>query len=329
MERNGSNSTPQSEVLITDSPEHPSKRVRSSEENKDNGTGAVAAHEVMETKFKNRSLDVVPVELPTTEISLPEPAKSSAGQPESGWPEKVRVFTWNIAECIPSASAPGWSKACDGWDSSVAHMYIVATIISMDADIVCLQEAPSASFSFDESAYVLLGSERSHCGYVQLFVRHFLLRLLISSFVVGPAVCASFVDGITIASMHLQPFPGEVNGQKRVKQLQNVRKQGQESFIFAGDANMRNNDATAFRRTESGIIDVHDDLNNGTPPTWNTYVNKYHANSKEYTCNFDRIFLGGRFKAEECHVVCNTPASERPHHFLSDHFGLLATVIRQ
>lgn len=57
---------------------------------------------------------------------------------------------------------------------------------------------------------------------------------------------------------------------------------------------------------------------------WNTIVNRYWGDSECYTARYDRM-LTHRAACTSFRIIGNTPATENPAHFLSDHFGILAT----
>jgi endonuclease/exonuclease/phosphatase family metal-dependent hydrolase len=235
---------------------------------------------------------------------------------------KFSVLTWNVAECLPAAVAP------PTWTKELSRAEILRKIVGLNADVVCLQEAPSIDFAIGDE-YQLLGSTPSHCGFVQLHVKAPIKALVRQLRACGPAIIADLQsEGLkfSIASMHLQPFAG--GGAKRLQQLEEMQQASQESFVFAGDANIRTEEAVQY--AAGGLVrDAHAVFQRSRPFTWDTYKNKYHGDdpTRQYTSNYDRIWTAGHLIPTSCRVCCSEAASASPGHYLSDHFGLFAHVV--
>lgn len=93
---------------------------------------------------------------------------------------RLRVLSWNIAECVASASAPlSWKGGARSRfaprQCKQAAAAIKETIVDRDPDVICLQECPgeawAASAFGDTTGYIAVGSARSHCGVVVVLVK--------------------------------------------------------------------------------------------------------------------------------------------------------------
>jgi len=256
-------------------------------------------------------------------------------------PGRLRVLTWNIAECVASAAAPPeWIPAPRGFvsvPSARAEAAVVATIAGHNPDIICLQESPSerwAAASLGPAGYDVLGAVPSHCGHVVLLVRRHLAHLTDRLAVAGPSVAARLHlpggrPAISVASSHLAPFKG--GGPQRAAQLAALVDTVGAPYhcVLAGDMNMRAAEDRAAEALGAGLVDGwraaggHKD----TKLTWNSKINKYHQDGFEFVARFDRIYVGGgAAKVATFGLVADTPVEGRQGHFLSDHFGLVCDL---
>ena len=69
----------------------------------------------------------------------------------------------------------------------------------------------------------------------------------------------------------------------------------------------------------------HTDKSKENQYTWDSRINLYREEAFQFVCRFDRIFLRNA-KIKDFKLIGNTPASENPNHFLSDHFGISAEI---
>eukprot|EP00037_Helgoeca_nana_P025878 m.287380 g.287380 ORF g.287380 m.287380 type:complete len:98 (-) comp27073_c0_seq10:337-630(-) len=61
--------------------------------------------------------------------------------------------------------------------------------------------------------------------------------------------------------------------------------------------------------------------------TWNSFVNKYHAEGFEFTARYDRIYTHGpAVHVENFALVGSQPIGDRESHYLSDHFGIVCEL---
>jgi hypothetical protein len=160
---------------------------------------------------------------------------------------------------------------------------------------------------------------------------------------VGTAVLVGVqLDGLSvgIASFHFAPFPDSAH--IREAQLQAIMEvmqtEGCDCVLLAGDANMRKRENTMPE--QFGLVDAFTSA--GSPPTacysWDSFENQYHndSNSYPFRCRFDRVMFGSPSFFGQCaahlgvrrfSLVGHQPATaECKTHFLSDHFGLCATI---
>ncbi|KAG2453583.1 hypothetical protein HYH02_001801 [Chlamydomonas schloesseri] len=207
-------------------------------------------------------------------------------------------------------------------------------ILAHRPDLLCLQECfsgtpanPTLSEAY-EFCPLAVPSHRGSCMVARR--RDSPLQILSEPppCAVGPCLLLRLRLGgvdFTAACAHLAPF--QEYAPKRLQQIGGIvtAAPAQLPLLLAGDMNMREKETPAAGG--AGLLDAW--VEGGSPPgqrwTWDTRVNKYYDGGHEYTARYDRILYRG------CHVgdlrvTANTPASDNPSHFLSDHFALMATV---
>lgn len=260
----------------------------------------------------------------------------------------LTVLSWNIAECKPSNDAPSRDK----FDTEAA---IVRELVKHEAHVLCLQECPAADWKpieLLEKCYKLVGSERSHCGYTQLWIRQqpkkdaFLFQRvpLPSS---APSVAAIILIGenqpIIVSSSHLAPF--KENAPARLQQIEALTKTVScltSHAIHSGDFNMRKAEDKKMEHGGNGRGKEQQQLYDAwkiagsskkEEYTWNSITNTYHANGFGFKCRFDRIYFSSTLfgDAIDFRVVANRPCGtsgnqQAKSFYPSDHFGLLCTV---
>ncbi|PNW75306.1 hypothetical protein CHLRE_12g521600v5 [Chlamydomonas reinhardtii] len=238
------------------------------------------------------------------------------------------VLTYNINDNCVSDRHPS------DWSMRKQHEQLARLILQHQPDLLCLQECFSGIPANDtlKGAYefcaLAVPSHRGDCMIARR--RDSPLELLPQPppAAVGPCLLLRLRLGgqeLTAACAHLAPFAE--NAPKRMQQIARIvaAAPSELPLLLAGDMNMREKETPAAG--EVGLMDAW--VEAGSPPgqrwTWDTRTNKYYDGGHEYTARYDRILYRG------CHVgglrvTGNTPASDDPHHFLSDHFALLATV---
>ena len=60
--------------------------------------------------------------------------------------------------------------------------------------------------------------------------------------------------------------------------------------------------------------------------TWDSNTNLYHRDGFGFSCRFDRIYSRGGLTTEAFSVAFNTPVQGTAGWYLSDHYGLVATL---
>ncbi|KAG2439230.1 hypothetical protein HXX76_004592 [Chlamydomonas incerta] len=238
------------------------------------------------------------------------------------------VLTYNINDDCVSDRHPA------EWSMRLQHQKLAEFILEHRPDLLCLQECFAgipANASLKEAYEFCTVAVPSHRGSCMIARRRDSpLELLAEPppCAVGPCLVLRLRLGgqaLTAACAHLAPF--EEYAPKRQQQIARIvaAAPADVPLLLAGDMNMREKETPAAG--EAGLLDAW--VEAGSPPdqrwTWDTRTNKYYDGGREYTARYDRILYRG------CHVgglrvTANTPASASRHHFLSDHFALLATV---
>lgn len=267
--------------------------------------------------------------------------------------DRLTILTWNVAMCEASLSAPAsWrgshglfgarqgviSSGTEGRGSEAndrAAQALVNAIVSVDADVLCLQECPKkwAEVALAKHGYCAMGSAPSHCGNVVLLLKEFLAPLADRVQIVGPSVAVRLslpeVPEITVASSHLAPFAKGAD--ERTRQLTHlVTAVPTETCVLAGDYNMRQAEDSTVETMGGGLTDAWkaSGADRDRKFTWNSYRNTFHGlDAFKFTARFDRVYLRGGLCVESFNLIGNVPVDERDGHYLSDHYGILVNVL--
>lgn len=260
----------------------------------------------------------------------------TAGQ--QSWMERdIVLLSWNIEAAMKGRSdisPPGWTR-----QDNINR--IRSTIRSHGPDIVALQECRSCTMDLSPDYIRVSAATMSHCGFVLIFVsRRFQQQngIVVQSSQVPntPSVLMEVSFGkrgciLGVASVHLAPYrSGE---DRRLCQLQALLRHFEKRvamrnvpLIIMGDTNMRVTETDKVERALN-CRDVR------TPLTFDTRVNWYHGKPTSdsrggYASRYDRVLLRGsvRQSGKVTLVGAEPIDSHRPHHFLSDHFGLTVNV---
>lgn len=130
---------------------------------------------------------------------------------------------------------------------------------------------------------------------------------------------------VVVGSCHLPPF-GERAPERLGQTLEMLRHVHQDDkLVLAGDFNMRQKEDKAVEALD--LLDAWkaDGEVYEKKFTWNSFVNRFHLGGFQNRGRYDRIYLRG-FTVDAFQKCANTPASDNPGHFLSDHFGLRAVI---
>ena len=254
-------------------------------------------------------------------------ATSFEGQSERG-PEgttDLRLLTWNISEVRGVATRS--VQAPDTWTEAENREAVQREVLRWDADIVALQECPSARALplLVAERYKLVGSSRqTHAGFVHLYVRHSWEAPVEDLASEVPGVAGAIVVNdirVVIVAVHLEPT--HLGAALRGKQLRGaLRGRDSDTVVVMGDMNMIEKDATERVRHHRLGEAVYDGL------SWNPRVSRYLAwdaeGEPERGQQYDRVwFRGGIFAY--AYLVGNSRFFQDGQDFvLSDHFGVLA-----
>jgi endonuclease/exonuclease/phosphatase family metal-dependent hydrolase len=241
----------------------------------------------------------------------------------------LRVLTWNVSDVVDrlSAAVPedaDWSVV----DNSAA---VQAQALRLKPDVVafqeCQSEAPLADLARE---YRLVGTARSHCGFVHLYVVHGLetrtLEMPAEVPVVG--VTVRLCDGLDVDLMAVHFPAGEHNAAARRRLLSHDLKhvlQQKRPLVLAGDFNVREDEAAKWRE-RFGLQDAGYAGYSWCPKT-TRYRPKPEGEYHPQGCRFDRVF-GCRVQAAHAYLAGKViHFTNTGHEFhLSDHFAVVAVL---
>lgn len=258
--------------------------------------------------------------------------------------DRINVTTLNVSKFEKSHSAP------PGFEG---HLEIFGEELGRDnPDIICLQEGVDCGDAFYENllpGYVCLGRALSHAGLAMLFIKdewadhatpiqvdHSLVDPTQTFIPIPvrkhPAVLARlhFSGGVTIiiGSCHLAPFANGAPARLETMQEMLSHVGPGDKLLIAGDFNMRVAEDSSFEAL--GLVDAwkEDGRVESKKITYNSFRNKFNPPSPIFRNSqgrYDRIYLRG-FSVTRFDLFANDPLTENRAHFLSDHYGLRATL---
>jgi endonuclease/exonuclease/phosphatase family metal-dependent hydrolase len=248
-------------------------------------------------------------------------------------PSTITVVSFNVCGFEPSFSAP---------TDFLSFAAFSKEILKHEPSVICLQEVSSISTPVF-CGYLLLRS--THDKSVVLLVKeewaHHAYRLHVSAPAVLSQINFSSKTGveqsIVFGSCHLAPF--KANASKRMDQTTSVVRAVPENhpFVFAGDFNMR---AVEDENVEGlGFQDVWKEagMEYSQKFTWDSVdrtkqeggsYNRYYKTCYPFNCRFDRVYFkqstNKMLTVKHFSLIGNKPLTNSKH-FLSDHFGMVAT----
>lgn len=276
-------------------------------------------------------------------------------------PILLKIVSFNLAECRPSAQAPRF------WTADHSTNAIYEELLRHQADVLALQECPDELWAQQIPGYKLMGTKMAHAGNVALLLRSELADKAVACSlrhdlpIVAAKIQLSLDTSILVASCHLAPL----DGRDRVRSFQvedflNATQSKTTSLVvLAGDTNMRQHEDQTMEES-FGLVDVWKQAgcNPLTQYTWDTrdhrpkgglfrrllsdgqnedkYFNRFYGKlTREYAARYDRIYLSlpKRRQAivnvaiESFALVANKPQRKgKSTYFLSDHFGVCSTI---
>ena len=222
-------------------------------------------------------------------------------------------------------------------------------------DIIALQECPdpkwgSAVFGPE---YVSIGTEETHCGFVDLLVRSDFRSERIctrnggitwgeSSERIGdpfaeldnhehPSVSALITlpnkTRLAVASNHLAAHASGAKAREhQCSHLMELLTKKAENVILIGDFNMRQKEDKKIEKlVGGGWLDAWKQSGESKilKMTWNSNVNLYHEGGFGFTCRFDRAYTrGSGLTIKDFGLIGNKPVNGVEGDYLSDHYGL-------
>ena len=249
------------------------------------------------------------------------------------------LTTWNVAGLVFSQRAPST------WTQNDQVGAVKTQLLASHPDVLALQECPNSDWAYHEfgTDYQWLGSTRSHAGYVSLLVRrNFTAKTMRLQGL--PIVAATLELGdrtVVIASVHLAPFiEGSDERADQMEELQTAATTAKaDALLFLGDTNMRDAEDDEVEN-DLGLTDVWKvaGASDHNRYSWDTlahdsWQNLFYADTRPYQQRYDRIYFwnagketSNMLEVSSFALIGNEPVAPSKHHFLSDHFGIAATI---
>ena len=256
----------------------------------------------------------------------------------------LTLLSWNISNAHPSYSTPDSARRSEESPRLIREECLRpnanANAPSSPPDIIALQECPYPSFGeeeFGQSGYVSMGTQQSHCGYVDLLVRKELaignnarpIRTVREHNL--PSVAATIVlpneTKIAASSSHLAPFKdGAFQRITQCMTLMDLLNDQADNCILLGDFNTRAAEDSGIENAcGGGWIDAWKETGSKSDAkfSWNSFANMYHEGGFKFRARFDRSYVRGEALSVTQFGFIGNNYVEKKGDYLSDHFGLM------
>lgn len=241
--------------------------------------------------------------------------------------DRIKIFTLNVAGFGNSYAAPNDFDPFQTFSQELTWG---------NPDIICLQEAMDCddqTFKNLLPGYVCLGKAASHSekGPTMLFVKESLAPFATVIPIKGPVILARLEyaqdQTVVIGTCHLMPKKeGAPERLAKTKEML-AHCQPEDMVLLAGDFNVRQAEDPDYEAL--GLQDAWKETGSEKSKrfTWNSFLNRYHESEflRGRTGRYDRIYFRG-FAIDDFEMCANEEISDNRGHYLSDHFGLRATV---
>lgn len=225
---------------------------------------------------------------------------------------RVHVLSWNLGMFEPSAQAPPW------WSVEASEEFARRSLVSWDADIVCLQELPGL-VPYVETHDMVRANPRTHSGNLAVLVRHELMPGVTHRTVGRHGLAVTFADhGFTVVNVHLAPGPG-AGGERLVQLAEAVEASPTPSVLVIGDTNTRKDELSAI--TDAGLQTV-----DPPRPTWDSRRNRFRDDAPKFTAYFTRWFASPDLAVADVLVHDEPVVHDGRRFHLSDHHALSVHV---
>ena len=256
----------------------------------------------------------------------------------------IKIVTFNVAEFSPHNQAPKGFRPYSALEEELDRL---------TPDIAALQELPDVDVNM--KGYLQLGLAESHCGYVGLYIRDEFFESHVQKVtdielqpttstlldkMMAPEIPAVVVrlqlnhnnngKDIVVGSCHLEPYKG--GSSIRQEQLNLISESTlihTPVLILGGDMNMRKFEDDTIEH-DNGWKDAWKQAGSVAMEccTWNSKINQYHGpDAFQFCCRFDRIYTRNVIGIDHFSLMANTPLGTSPKYYLSDHFGIVSTIL--
>lgn len=166
----------------------------------------------------------------------------------------ITAISWNICEAKASAAAPNPEQRRH--ESSRLIREECLTALLSTPDVIALQECPSRDWGqkeFGSFGYVSMGTQMSHCGWVDLLIRRELKdnsKPIQLNWKLPSVACVITLPNnteVAFSSSHLSPFnDGARERASEFAELAETMTSVCSQCVMLGDYNMRQSEDYAF-----------------------------------------------------------------------------------
>ena len=226
--------------------------------------------------------------------------------------EPITFLTWNLCMMVSSHEAPA------GWSLEHTEAKVRELVLQLDPDFVFFQELPGL-VPYVETHDLLPANTESHSGNIATLVRNE-MKDEIESIAIGRFAVLAKMESrqLTLANVHLAPSQEGVD--KRMRMLAKLIEKCETSgLVVAGDTNTR-------IKEEAGIEALGLTGHRPPRPTWDTKINQFRPNSRQFTAYFTRYFHNDQVAVDEVEVWVDKVEYNEERFHLSDHFPMSGSV---
>ena len=237
----------------------------------------------------------------------------------------LRCVTWNVAQFL---EGNGMSvKAPPSWSRAENLSALCQEVLRWDADIVSLQECPTARpLPQFLARYAFVGASPAHAGLVHLYARPELGCVSLAMHDVPGVIAHMSHSGqsLHIVAVHLAYGGSEKSVDVRRDQLEKFLRQCDgDGVMILGDTNAREEEANALCKRHK----LREAPYAGN--SWEPARTQYHTLKEGFTRHppgqrYDRVLYKGAVSVEVCVAGKSKVYCDGVGFYLSDHFAIIA-----
>ena len=222
-------------------------------------------------------------------------------------------LSWNLALLNRSAHAPQHWELCD------TEEVVREQVIELSPDIVLFQELPGL-VPYIETHNMIRANPQSHSGHLAILISQRLSEFDVTlTPLEGFGLSVTFMEvGLTVANIHLAP--GKGNTELRMSQLAAVIDSSPaERIVVIGDTNTRASEITNIKDSGLEVPDL-------PGPTWDSFRNRFNADSPRFKASFTRCITHPDVKIRDLKILEGKVIRNEKSFHISDHFALFGRM---